>query len=298
MHYDLFSLSLFLAVASLGSIAKAAELQNIAASAVSRRISELEDLVGTPLFYRRQRGVELTPAGHELRRYARSITAEVGRMDAALSDYSHGKKGTVRIAANTSAITQFLPEDLAEFQENHPDVRIKLVELVSTDILSMVRTGHADFGIISGLTPQEDLKQITYRKDQLVVAAPKGHRILHKSEVSFRDILKEDMVSLQTGSSIQAFLTTKAEEQGMSIQTRVEVMSFDGVRRMVQAGLGVAVLPLGAVQPYLQASEIGMVPVREDWAERSLEIVYRETSSFAKLPRTLVEFLISDRLDQ
>ena len=296
MHYDLFSLSLFLAVASLGSIAKAAEVQNIAASAVSRRISELEDKVGTPLFYRRQRGVELTPAGHELRRYARTITAEVGRMDAALSDYSRGRKGTVRIAANTSAITQFLPEDLAEFQQSHPDVRIKLVELVSSDILTMVRTDRADFGIISGLTPQDDLRQVTYRKDQLVVAAPKGHAIGSRETVSFGDILSEDMVSLQHGSSIQAYLTIQSEELGLPIRTRVEVMSFDGVRRMVQAGLGIAVLPLGAVQPYLEASEIEMVPISEAWAERSLEIVYRDTPGFSKLPRALVEFLISDRL--
>lgn len=296
MHYDLYSLSLFLAVASLGSIAKAAEVQNIAASAVSRRISELEETVGTPLFYRKQRGVELTPAGQELRRYARSITAEVGRMDAALSDYARGQKGTVRIAANTSAITQFLPEDLAEFQEQHPEVRIKLVELVSADILSMVRTDHADFGIISGLTPQDGLRQVTYRKDRLVVLAPKGHKLAERKTAAFQDILFEDMVSLQLGSSIQAFLSARAEEVGVPIRTRVEVMSFDGVRRMVQAGLGISVLPEGAVQPYLQASELEMVPISDPWAERSLEIVYRDTTGFAKLPKTLVEFLISEQI--
>jgi DNA-binding transcriptional LysR family regulator len=296
MHYDLYSLSLFLAVARLGSIAKAGEVQNIASSAVSRRISELEDTVGTLLFYRRQRGVELTPAGHELRKYARTITAEVGRMDSALSDYARGRKGTIRIAANTSAITQFLPEDIAEFQVQHPEVRIKLVELVSSDILSMVRTGQADLGIISGLTPQEGLRQVTYRKDRLVVAAPKGHPVIEKNTVTFRDILSEDMVSLQLGSSIQAFLTAKAEELGQPIRTRVEVMSFDGVRRMVQAGLGISVLPEGAVQPYLQASELEMVPISEPWAERSLEIVYRDASGFSNLPKTLVEFLISEQI--
>lgn len=110
MRYDLYSLELFLSVAGSGNIDQAAAHHNIAASAVSRRMAELEALVGAPLLYRQQRGVVLTPAGNELRHHARAILRKIAQMDAAMSDFAHGVKGAVRIAANTSSITQFLPE--------------------------------------------------------------------------------------------------------------------------------------------------------------------------------------------
>ncbi|WFU92180.1 LysR family transcriptional regulator (plasmid) [Rhizobium sp. CC1099] len=103
MKYDLYSLQLFLA-ALHKNIARAAETQNIAASAVSNRISDLEQSIGAPLLHRRQRGVDLTRAGNELLRYAQSIERLVEKMEANMSEFADRLRGHIRIATNTSSI--------------------------------------------------------------------------------------------------------------------------------------------------------------------------------------------------
>lgn len=273
MTFDLQSLLLFKSVVSCGSIAGAAEMHNIAASAVSRRIADLEIQIGTALLYRQQRGVALTPAGEEFLTHVTGLSNRLVRMEQAMEDFSDGLRGVVRIAANTSSITQFLPEDLAAFVDDFPDVRIKLVEMFSTDVIAQVRLGHADIGICSGLTDPGDLEVTLYRRDTLVLAVPEGHALAGRPSVTLDDILDQDIVSLQDGSSIQGYVDAQAEAQGRLPKTRVQVMSFDGVRRMVEAHLGVAILPHGAVLDAARDSKLTMVPIDEPWADRELLLV-------------------------
>lgn len=291
MHYDLFSLTLFLGVAETGSIAGAATRHNIAASAVSRRMSELEASIGTALLYRQQRGVELTPAGLELRRHAQIVLRQVGRMDRSMEDFADGMRGAVRIAANTSSITQFLPEDLAAFSRDYPNIRIKLVEMFSTEVIATVRSGEADLGICSGLTETGDLDTVLYRRDTLVLAVPDGHRFATLESISLDEILEENIVSLQDGSSIQAFVDAQAATLGRHMRTRVEVMSFDGVRRMVEAGLGVAILPHGAVADAAGGQNLSMVAIDEPWAQRELLIVMKAGTELGRTTRAMLACL-------
>ena len=129
---DLTSLQLFVAVCELGSIGRAAEREFIAASAVSKRLSDLEATLDTPLLYRHTRGVDLTPAGESLLHHARSVLFSLEKMQGELSEYADGVRGHVRVHANISAIVQFLPEDLGAFiAANMPQVKIDLEEHLS-----------------------------------------------------------------------------------------------------------------------------------------------------------------------
>ncbi|HEY0200098.1 MAG TPA: LysR family transcriptional regulator, partial [Burkholderiaceae bacterium] len=144
---DLTSLQLFVAVCELGSIGRAAEREFIAASAVSKRLAELEVAVDTPLLYRHSRGVTLTPAGESLLHHARTLLFGLEKMQGELSEYADGVRGHVRIHANISAIVEFLPEDLGAFARQHPQVKIDLEEHLSPDVLAAVHEGAADLGI-------------------------------------------------------------------------------------------------------------------------------------------------------
>src|SRR5262245_62766207 len=125
---DLVSLSLFNLVVRSGSISKGAELAHLAVGAASKRISDLEDAVGAELFERHSRGVTLTLAGQALHRHAQRILADVDQLAADLSDHARGIVGVVRLWAITSAVTQFLPSDLAGFIASHPGIRIDMDE--------------------------------------------------------------------------------------------------------------------------------------------------------------------------
>lgn len=291
MRYDLFSLALFVTVAELGSIVRAAARHNIAASAASKRLSDLERVVGSPLLYRHRRGVNLAPAGEELLGYAKSIRRMVEHMEAEMGNHAQGTRGTIRVAANTSSITQFLPEDLAAFVNENPELHIQLVEATSAEILDAVRSNTADLGIYSGFTDAKGLQSVVYRRDTLVIAAPQDHPLASLDAVKFTDVLNQDFVALQQGSSIKNYLELKAQSMGASFKTRVEVMSFDGVRRMVQAKLGIAILPLGAVEPYLENSELAMIPIDEPWARRELRIAIRDRTTLMVPSQKLLDFL-------
>ena len=294
MRYDLYSLMLFKSAASTGSIASAATRHNTVASAVSKRISDLEKALGSQLFYRQRRGIELTAAGADLLRHARGLQKAVQIMESDMGAHADSSRGVVRVAANTSSITQFLPEDLAEFVRTRPGLRIQLTEQTSADILDAVRSGLVDVGIYSGFDDPGNLSCKLYRRDTLVVAVPMDHPMGQRDAVRFEDLLNEDFVALQQGSSIQAYLERRAQDLNKSIQTRVQVMSFDGVRRMVQAKLGIAILPRGAVEPYLGQSDLRMVPIDEHWARRELMVAFKNRDLLTKQAASLVDFLLGE----
>src|SRR5882757_3395750 len=127
-HLDFVSLHLFASVVEHGNIAQAARVNNIAASAISKRISDLEERLGAPLIRRLRDGVEPTEAGQVLCRHIQGMSEAMSLLQADLSEYANGARGRVRLWANTSAITQFLPEDLKAYLDTRPNVRIDLRE--------------------------------------------------------------------------------------------------------------------------------------------------------------------------
>src|SRR3546814_10402158 len=104
------------------------DLSHLAVAAASKRISDLDIALGTPWLYRHAGGVELTEAGEAFLHHSLRVVHEMEQMTSALSDYAFGVKGHVRLGANTSAITQFLADDLVVFMRNHPAIRISLKE--------------------------------------------------------------------------------------------------------------------------------------------------------------------------
>lgn len=290
-NLDLMTMRLFAAVAEHANIAKASRLNNIAASAVSKRISDLEATLGVKLLYRLKDGVELTSAGAALLRHIHRLFSQLEDLDAEISEYAQGDRGQVRVWANTSAVTQFLPEDLTHYIGQFPDVGILLKEETSALIVSAVRDGLADIGIFSEHTGHDGLETRIYRRDTLMVIVPRGHELEGRQGVTLLDVAQYDQVGLQEGSSLQAKLAGEVILREKLLRFRVKVMSFDGVRRMVEAGLGLAVLPQGAIVPYLATGTFSCVALDEPWATRSLLVGYKDYRSLPVVARALIDLL-------
>jgi DNA-binding transcriptional LysR family regulator len=290
-NVDFTSLRYFAIVVEHGNIAQAARVNGIAASAISKRISDLEDQIGVPLIRRLRDGIEPTAAGQELYKYVQEIGLTVERLQASLSEFTKGERGRIRLWANTSAVTQFLPEDLKVYVDQRPGVRIDLQEDTSARIADAVRDGVADIGIFSGHIGETELDRRIYRRDTLMVIAPIGHALEGKNAVTIRDIAQFDHVGLQAGSSLQARVVEAAREADLEINMRVQVFGFDGIRRMVEAGLGIAVLPQGAVFPYLDHRNLVAMVLDESWANRTLYVGYRDYRALPLAARQLVETL-------
>jgi len=297
MRIDLVTMKLFIAVAEYKNIAKAAEACNIVPSAVSKRISDLEDSIGVFLLSRKSRGVELTQAGESALKYAKNIMRQMERFEGEMSEYSEGSQGHIRVAANPSSIIQFLPSDVAEYLTANPLVKIDLTEDVTKSIISMVRDGLVDIGITSGLIEINDLESIPYRSDKLAIVAPQNHPLSKFDSLYFEETLDYGYVGLQEGSSIRSMLEEKSKALKSNINFNVSVMSFSGVIKMVQAGLGITIMPDGYFSNFSQNFDLKVIKLMDTWSQRTLQIVVREYESLPLISRKLVKFL-STKKDQ
>lgn len=289
---DLTSLQLFVAVCELGSIGRAAEREFIAASAVSKRLSDLEATLETPLLYRHTRGVDLTPAGQSLLHHARSVLFSLEKMQAELSEYADGVRGHVRVHASISAIVQFLPEDLGRFTREHPQVKIDLEEHLSTDVARAVLEGAADLGICNASSAAGlELQSLPYRRDELVLIVPRGHALARRDRLLFEDTLDFDHVGLHATSSIYLAMRDAAAAAGRTIRLRIHVTGLDAMCRMIHNGLGVGVMPRRAFHLMHGVGDLECVALADAWAERSIALVARDFSTLPVTARLLVDHL-------
>jgi len=290
---DLTSLQLFVAVCELGSIGRAAEREFIAASAISKRLSDLESALGTPLLYRHTRGVDLTPAGESLLHHARSVLYSLEKMQGELSEYADGVRGHVRVHANISAIVQFLPEDLGAFRRNHEEIKIDLEEHLSAEVQRAVHEGAADLGICYLSDGASELQSLSYRHDRLVLIVPLGHALAERAELAFADSLEYDHVGLHTNSSIYVATRQAALDAGRSIKLRIHVTGLDAMCRMIENGLGIGVMPGHAFE--LMRGGIGRrltsIALSDPWARREIRLVARDFSTLPVAARSLVAHL-------
>ena len=288
---DLTSLQLFVAVCELGNIGKAAEREFIAPSALSKRLSDLEATLGSPLLHRHSRGVHLTPAGQSLLHHARSVLFSLERMQAELSEYSDGARGQVRVHASISATVQFLPEDLGAFIRAHQAIKIDLEEHLSSEVIRAVQEGAADLGVCNTADGVGELQTLPYRQDQLVLIVPNGHVLAVQTAIAFEETLAFDHVGLHSNSSIYVAMRQAAGALGQSIKLRIQVTGLDAMCRMIHNGLGIGVMPRQAFELVHGVSELACVPLTDTWATRRIDLVARDFSTLPRTARLLVDHL-------
>ena len=284
---DIDSLALFVRAAELRSLTKASEASHIGLAAASRRIALLEHRFKTALLERSPRGVELTPAGAALLPHARALLVELNQMQAEMRDYANGRKGALRILANTSVLTDALPADLAAFARANPDVRLIVEERWSDEIVRAIQSAEADVGIIVGDSVVEGLDTLPYCTDRLAVVMRTDHPLASVPELSFNDVLEDEVITLEGGSSMTRLVAAQAVIAERTLQVRVQVRSFESICRMVDAGLGLGLLPNQAAQVLAKGLGLTVRPLNEEWAERQMLLcVKRERAgqpSVAKL---------------
>jgi DNA-binding transcriptional LysR family regulator len=295
MRPDLTSLALFIRIAETRSITKAAAASHIALAAASRRVAQLEDQLGVDLLHRSARGVELTPAGEALLFHAREMMDRMDQMRAEISDYTMGAKGVVRMQANASALAQYLPEDLASFSAAHPAIKVSLGEERSSAIVAALLAGHTDVGIVmEGAEGADALELYDYRADTLVCALPMKHSLRAKS-LPFDALLDHDFVGLESNTVISRLCSHQALLAGKPLRLRVQVKSFDVVARLIQAGLGIGVLPEAAVNVYAKSMGLRYIHLTDPWAQRRMFVGVRQYSMLPAAARQLVDHLVGTK---
>jgi DNA-binding transcriptional LysR family regulator len=294
MHFDLVDLRLMVRIAETNGLTRGAEASHMSLPAASTRVKNLEESIGAKLLYRTSQGVTLTPPGQAFVHHARLVLGQIENLRGDLQSYAKGIKGHLRVFANTTALGEFLPPVLRSYLRSHPDVNIDLRERLSHDIVRAVTEGQTDIGIVAGMVRTENLQTIAYRRDTLLLAVPRGHALAGGGAVAFADTLELDHVGLHEASAIHAFLRQACDLLHRSLPTRIEVGNFEAACRMVEAGVGVAILPGSAARRHAQTMAIDTVPLADAWALREMQICVRNLQALPAFARDLVDLLVAD----
>lgn len=290
---DFITLMIFNTVCEEGSLSKAAHKNAIAQSAASKRLSDLEQAIGSKLFIRDSQGMKITPAGESLLYYSRMIIESINKASIELDEYKVGLKGFVRLQANLASIIQFLPDQLSEFITSNPQIKIELEQHTSIDVIKNVQNRIADLGICVDEAPQKDLEYYEYRTDELVMVF-KNQEYINKFRItSLDDALEFDLIGLLAQSSINQMLKQKAESIGKNLKLRILVASFDALCCMVQAGTGIGIIPKRVYEIIGKPLGLVSLSIDEKWATRKLYLVCKSDELLNPVTLLLKQHLIS-----
>lgn len=290
---DLTTLRLFVTVCETRNIARAGERDNLAGSAISKRLAQLEDNLGTRLLVRRRRGVEPTPAGETLLEHARILLGNAQRLVHDMGSFAAGVKGQVRVLASPSALAESLPDDIAAFlrKPDHAAIQVHIEERPSVDVVRGVRDGVAAVGICWDAVPSDGLESLPYRSDHLAVMTHRDHPLASQRSVRFAQTLEHEFVGLPANSAVPLMLHRVAAELGKTMRLRVVVTSLDAVQRVVGANLAISIIPREVATPSMIERQLCLVDLQEDWAERRFGVHVRDETRLSPAAASLVRHL-------
>jgi DNA-binding transcriptional LysR family regulator len=293
MRLDLLTLRLFLTVYEESSLTRAAQRENISLSALSKRLSDLEQTLRTTLFDRNHHRMEPRAAADALAPHVRRVLGNLGQIEVEIADFTAGLKGRVRIRSNGWAIIQYLPGDIAAFMASHPLVRVELQEDVSPAIIKAVADNTADIGVFAGDFPAPGLHVLPYRTDRLVVVMPVDHALAARAAVSLEAMGGHDVIGPKPGSAIDALLSRAAA--GMELAPRIRVAGPEAVCGMAAARLGIGLVPGRLADRYRRVLDIVVRPLEDaPWATRHLKLCTLPPERLTPAGRQLLDHLQRD----
>jgi len=256
---ELAPLRSFLAVAREGHMTRAARHLHLSQPAVSAQIARLEEELGTSLFHRGPRGMELTAAGALFQRYVERavVWLEDGR-DAVDALQGLGR-GTLSVGGGETATTYLLPPLLREFHEHYPGVRLYVREQGSTAVVDALLAGSLDLGVVTlPVDPAvADALAITpWVADDLRLVLPPEHPLHGQSTFAWSDLDGQPLVLFEGGTAVRRVIDAALDARGVSPEIVMELRSIESIKRMVDQGIGAAFVSRFA----LPAPDAGLVP--------------------------------------
>ncbi|WP_083745759.1 LysR family transcriptional regulator [Variovorax sp. KK3] len=288
---DPYSVRLFVAAAQAGSIVRAAGQEHIAPSALSRRLADLEHAFGTPLLVRSPRGITLTDAGRLVLARGMKIDDDLQALVREVQTEGAEVRGTVRLYANMSAVIGFLPERLQRFMAAHPGVTVSLHEEDTREVIRACMDDRADVGVGVQAAAPAGLDAWHFASDPLQVVMPADHALAPRDSLGFAQVLDHPLIGIHQGGALDRTLHERAEALQLRFAPTVWVSSFDAVCRMVEAGLGIAVIPQSAAAAYAGMTRFVRRPLDEPWAARELHLYALHRTPQLRATQALIDSL-------
>ncbi len=292
---NLHKLEVFAEVAQAGSFSGAAQRLLMTQPAVSQHVQDLEASLGTPLFSRGRRGVELTEAGLALLGYTTEIFALLARAEEAVTSVKHLSAGQVRIGATPGAAVYLLPEWVQEFRSQYPKLSVALRTGITTEIVADLRAGLMDMGFIEGELEgvEGDLASIAVQEDEQFVLVGRKHPWWGREEVAVGELDAQTFIMRQRNSQSRVWLETTLAAHSIHPAIGAEFDALESIKRAVALGSCLAVLPEYVVHEEIEQGTLRALTVTGRPLVRTLKLVWSAGRPWTPLARAFIRTLQS-----
>lgn len=287
------SLRYFLEVARSGSISEASTRLNVASSAISRQISSLEKMLGTPLFERRSRGMVVSAAGEMLATYAFRNALEASRLVQDIDALQGLRRGVVHIATSEGFAIEFLPKAIADFRQTYPAIDFQVAVCASADVTRRVREGVADIGLTFSRTGQPDIK-VEHRQSSPVRAIMRpDHPLTRTGSVSLSQISAYPVVLPDTSTTIRQLFDLVTSQQRLAIKPALVSNHIVTLLSYVTVSDAITIAGEVTVDLRRRRGEFAVLPIRDRGLDsRSLEVQTLVGRTLPKVVQVALDFLL------
>lgn len=292
---DLYKLDIFTRVVAAGSLSKAAEQLHMTQSGVSQHIRALEDSLGTELFVRGRRGVELTPAGQRLLAYCEGIFRLVAEAELAVTNVAGLRDGQLLIGVTPGVSAYLLPEWVQMFRQRYPNLAVSAQTGTTFAIVNELRSGGLDLGAIEGELDHTitDVQQQSLREFDQYVVVGRRHPWWGRSEVHLSELAYQPMIMRQASSQTRVWLDQALREQSLTPRIIAELDNLESIKRMVMIGTGLTILPLYAITAEQEVGALHPIPIQGRPLRRTLRLLWRATRPLSPVAYAFRQLLMA-----
>lgn len=274
---DINQLEVLVTVAREKSFSRAAEVLERTQPAVSQAIRRLENEIGEKLFDRSSKDGTLTYAGELLLEYARQMMNLRHSAHSAIKEMRNLHNGKVTISANEHTVFYLLPV-IEEFRSRHPLIKIEVQRGVASRIPKEITAREAELGVISFKPTDPSIKSIAVHTDELILIVSPNHPLASKGKVSIKNLRDESFIAHNAISPYRKKVIEAFEKHKTPLNIAVELPSLEAIKRLVETGIGVALIPKLTAKSEIASGQLIGLSVTEMKLERKLHIVYRRNS--------------------
>lgn len=288
----------FLVLAGRGNMTRAAEELRLTQPAVSGQLARLEGELGTALFDRTPRGMQLTEPGRTFRAYAEEVLARLEDGRQALSELRGLERGTLRIGGGATATTFLLPPLLGRFHERYPGIRLFVREQGSKAVVEAVVSGELDLGVVTLPVSAPEgvrLAREPWLTDEMLLIVPPGHRLARKRSFRWRELAEQPMVLFEAGSAVRELIDQELARAGIAVQIAMELRSIESIKQMVAQGIGAAFVSRFALEAPARGGRPRGLACADGRLQRDLALVYRSDRTPRAAARAFLELLRTPR---
>jgi len=284
---DLNQLEVLVAIAQEKGFSRAADRLNRTQPAISQAIRRLEEEIGEPLFDRSSKDGTLTAAGAVLYDYAQQMLNLRRDAASAVHELRDLQRGKVSISANEYTVTYLLPV-IALYRSRHPHVKVEVKRSLASRIPAEVIGRDVELGVMSFKPSDATLKSILLTTDELALVVAPSHPLAQRTEVNVRELGVESFVAHNVRSPYRERVVKTFEKHKTPLNISIELPTLESIKRLVEQGLGVALMPRSAARAEVERGQLSAISVRDMPLERRLFLVYRRD---AKLSHAAVAFI-------